>query len=90
MIYTRDMAKVLISVPDDLLTDIDHEAEARGMSRSRFLREAALHELGWPDPRALESAMRRGRAALAGIGAFDAAEVIAAQRRERDVRDQRR
>ena len=35
------MAKVLISMPDDLLDRIDREARARGSNRSRFVQEAA-------------------------------------------------
>ncbi len=84
------MTKVLISVPDALLSDIDREATTRGVSRSRFLREAALRELGWPDPRTLETALQRGRGALADAAAFESAELIAAERRARDVRDRRR
>jgi len=40
--YTRLMAKVLISLPDDLLERIDREADVRGSNRSRFLQEALL------------------------------------------------
>lgn len=36
------MAKVLISLPDDLLERIDREADVRGSNRSRFLHEALL------------------------------------------------
>ena len=45
--YTLGMAKVLISIPDDLLERIDREAGARGSNRSRFLQDAARRELGW-------------------------------------------
>ena len=41
------MAKVMISLPDELLERVDAEAERRGVSRSRVLREfaqAALEE----------------------------------------------
>lgn len=84
------MAKVLVSLPDELLADIDREARARGVSRSHFLRDAAVRELDQPDARAIESAMRQGQAALAGLGAFDSAAGIAAQRREQDARDRGR
>jgi metal-responsive CopG/Arc/MetJ family transcriptional regulator len=39
------MAKVMISVPDDLLERIDRFAKSRGMSRSALLRELAEREL---------------------------------------------
>jgi metal-responsive CopG/Arc/MetJ family transcriptional regulator len=39
------MAKVMISLPDDLLERIDVHARARHQSRSDFLRELAEREL---------------------------------------------
>lgn len=84
------MAKVLISVPDDLLERIDREADRRGASRSGFLQKAARSELGWPDPEALDSALERGRTALAGAGAFESAELIREARDAHDTRDRRR
>ena len=84
------MAKVLISVPDDLLRRIDREARARGSSRSGFLQEAALRQLGWPTTEALESAVKRGRDALAGAGAFESADLVRRDRQKRDAADRRR
>jgi len=39
------MAKVMVSLPDDLLERIDMQARARRESRSGFLRELAEREL---------------------------------------------
>jgi hypothetical protein len=39
------MAKVMVSLPDDLLERIDMQARARHESRSGFLRELAEREL---------------------------------------------
>lgn len=89
-VYTLAMAKVLISLPGDLLADIDREAEVRGLTRSAFLRRAAVHELGWRDPDELEAALEAGRAAIADLGPFDSAELIAEERRAHDERDRRR
>jgi predicted transcriptional regulator len=89
-VYTRSVAKVLISMPSDLLADIDREAEARGMSRSAFLRRAVTHELGWRDPEEIEAALAMGRAALADLGPFDSAELLAEEKQARDERDRRR
>jgi metal-responsive CopG/Arc/MetJ family transcriptional regulator len=75
------MEKVLISLPQELLADVDREAERRQVSRSAFLRRAALHELKWRDPEEIEAAMAAGQAAMADFGPFDAAEEI---RRMRD------
>ena len=84
------MAKVLISVSDGLLEQIDREADERGMSRSRFLREAAQRQLGWPDQGVLAQAVARGRAALAEAGAFESGVLVAEQRRALSRRDRRR
>jgi Arc/MetJ-type ribon-helix-helix transcriptional regulator len=93
-LYLQDiltgMAKVLISVPDDLLERIDREVRARGSNRSAFLRDAAQRELGWPDPGALAAALQRGRAALAAAGAFESAQLIGRDRQARDAADRRR
>lgn len=86
----RGMAKVLISMPDDLLERIDREAERRGATRSGLIQDAAQRELGWPDPAAFDAALEHGRAALAGAGAFESAELIRAERDARDARDRRR
>jgi predicted transcriptional regulator len=84
------MAKVLVSLPDELLERIDREARARGTTRSAFLQDAALRQLGWPAAETLRDALRRGREALADVGPFDSAEVIREQRLARDARDRRR
>ena len=81
------MAKVMVSLPDEVLARIDSEARRRGTTRSGLLRDAALRELGRPDPVALEAALARSRARFASAGRFDAAVLI---RAERDARDRRR
>jgi len=73
-------------MPDDLLERIDRAAARRDSSRSAFLQEAARRELGWPDMDAVQGALERGRAALAGVGRFESADLI---RRDRDERDRR-
>ena len=84
------MAKVLISMPDDLLARIDREARARGSNRSRFLQEAARRQLGWPRTDALAAALARGREALSDIGSFESSDLIREQRLARDADDRRR
>ena len=84
------MSKVLISVPEELLAEIDREALARGASRSGFLQDAARHELGRPSKVRIEAALERGRRALRDVGAFEAAEVIRTGRDARDAADRRR
>ncbi len=84
------MAKVLISLPDDLLERVDREVERRGASRSGFIRKAAQRELGWPDPAAFDQALKRGRAALRDVDSFESTELIRAGRDARDDADRRR
>lgn len=84
------MAKVMVSIPDPLLERIDRAARRRDTSRSGFLREAALRELGHPDPEAASEALARARAALAGTAPIDSAELIRSERDARDARDRRR
>lgn len=55
------MAKVMVSLPDDLLERIDVQARARHESRSGFLRELAERELA-----AEASRKRSGIQALLG------------------------
>lgn len=91
--YTRGMrttAKVMISLPLDLLERIDRAADERQTTRSGFLQAAARHELGWPDATVLDAAVERGRAALAGAGRFNSAVLIRDQRDARDADDRRR
>jgi predicted transcriptional regulator len=83
------MAKVLISMPDDLLARIDREAAKRQTNRSALLQEAARRELGWPDPAALDAALSRGREALASAGDFESAKLIRTERDARDKHDRR-
>ncbi len=80
------MAKIMISMPDDLLTRIDAEAARRGTSRSRLLQDAALRDLGRPDPDALDAALARSRARFGRAGSFESAEIV---RAERDAHDRR-
>jgi metal-responsive CopG/Arc/MetJ family transcriptional regulator len=84
------MAKVLISIPDDLLVRVDREAARRSTSRSGLLQTAVRRELGWPDAEEIDAAIDRGRAALASTESFESTEMIRADRDDRDARDRRR
>ena len=74
------MAKVMISLPDDVLARVDVEARRRGTSRSALLRDAALRELGRPDQGTVDAALARSRARFAHAGSFEAAALIRADR----------
>lgn len=81
------MAKVMISLPNDLLERVDREAAQRNTTRSAFLQEAAQRALGHPDPGAVDAALARSRARFARAGPFESAELI---REERDELSSRR
>ncbi|HSK50108.1 MAG TPA: ribbon-helix-helix protein, CopG family [Solirubrobacterales bacterium] len=84
------MAKVLISVPDELLARIDREVASLGGSRSGFIQEAARRRLGWAAPEEIDGALARGRSALASAGKFESVDLIRADRDRRDDRDRSR
>lgn len=44
-VYTHPVAKVMISIPDDLLMRLDSQARANRETRSGFLRRLAEREL---------------------------------------------
>lgn len=82
------MAKVLVSMDDDLLARIDKEARARGLSRSAYLSQLAARELeGRPGPGARPAV----RGALARLDVLfgrqpGLEDATAAVRHERDAR----
>jgi len=84
------MAKVMISLPDDLLARIDGEAQRRGETRSGFLRNVASRQLSRTDPHALDTELERLRKVVDKLGPFDSADVIRQERDALDERDHRR
>ena len=75
------MSKVMVSIPDDLLRQIDEEARRRSTSRSALLAEAARCELTRPRPAAVAEAIARSEERFRAAGTFEAASLV---RRERD------
>ena len=84
------MAKVLVSIPDDLLERVDREADRRRITRSALLQQAARRELGWSDISAIDAALQRGREAMVGAGTFESVDEIRRERDEHDVLHRRR
>lgn len=70
----------MVSLPEDLLADLDREAARRGSSRSALLAVAARRELDQQDPAEVDAALEQARAALRGIGSFEAADLVRAER----------
>jgi len=77
------MSKVMVSLPEELLQQIDAEARRRSVSRSALLAEAARRELDRPDRGAVDEAIRRSERRFENAGSFDSAELV---RRDRDDR----
>lgn len=57
-VYTRPVAKVMISIPDQLLERVDARASAAGETRSGFLQRLAERELEAADTRKREEVER--------------------------------
>lgn len=74
------MPKVMVSLPADLLADVDREAQRRGSSRSALLATAARRELEQQDPAVVDRALERARESLRGAGSFEAADLVRAER----------
>jgi hypothetical protein len=81
--------KVMVSLPDDLLHDLDSEAQRRSMTRSALLATAARRELARRDPEAVAEAVARSERRFRAAGAFDATALVRADRDGRDNRDGR-
>lgn len=77
------MAKVMVSLPEDLLAELDAEVARRSTSRSALLAAAARRELARPDPEQVAAAIARSEMRFAGAGAFEAGDLV---RHDRDSR----
>jgi len=74
------MAKVMISLPDDLLEQVDAEALKRATSRSALLAAAARRELQRRDPDAVAAAIARSQQRFRDAGSFDSTGLVRADR----------
>jgi len=77
------MSKVMISLTEELLMEIDGEARRRGMSRSALLAAAARRELDRPDPDEVAAAIARSEERFRRAGGFESAELVRADRDSR-------
>jgi predicted transcriptional regulator len=74
--YNDGMSKVMVSLPDELVRDLDKEARRRSTSRSALLATAARRELARRDPEAVADAVARSEKRFRDAGAFDAADLV--------------
>lgn len=81
--YTPSMSKVMVSLPEDLLAQIDDEAQRRSMSRSALLAAAARRELERRDPDAVAAAVARSEDRFRRAGSFNATDLVRADRDRR-------
>ena len=77
------MSKVMVSLPEDLLAELDAEAERRSTSRSALLAAAARRELARPDSERVAAAIARSEQRFDDAGTFEAAGLV---RHDRDSR----
>jgi len=77
------MSKVMVSLPDELLKEIDREARRRATSRSALLATAARSELIRRDPEAVAEAIARSEKRFRTAGTFDAADLVDQDRARR-------
>lgn len=80
MVYPPGVAKVMVSLPDELLERVDAEVRKRATSRSALLALAARRELERRDPDAMAAALERSRGRFRATGAFESAAVVRADR----------
>jgi metal-responsive CopG/Arc/MetJ family transcriptional regulator len=70
------MSKVMVSLPEDLLEEIDEAARRRSVSRSALLAAGARRELQRPDPEAFDRAIAESEERFRDAGPFEAADLI--------------
>lgn len=78
------MSKVMVSLPAELLAELDAAAKRRSTSRSALLADAARRELRRRDSGEVVAAIARSERRFDSAGTFEAADLV------RDDRDSRR
>ena len=81
--YTRFMSKVMVSLPDDLLAQLDAEVKRRSTSRSALLASAARRELARADAADLAAAIERSERRFSTAGSFESADLVQLDRDDR-------
>ena len=74
------MSKVMVSLPDDLLAELDAEVKRRSTSRSALLAAAARRELARRDTAEVAAAVMRSEHRFRYAGRFDSADIVRADR----------
>lgn len=74
------MPKVMVSLPAELLADLDREAARRGSTRSALIAVATRRELEQHDASELDALLEQARVAMRTSGAFESADLVRAER----------
>ena len=77
------MSKVMVSLAEELLAEIDAEAKRRSTSRSALLAAAARRELARRDNGLVAAAIERSEKRFGNSGVFEAADLVRADRDSR-------
>lgn len=77
------MSKIMVSLPEDLLAEVDAEARRRATSRSALLAAAARRELARPDSESVAEAIARSEHRFRNAGTFESSDLV---RNDRDSR----
>jgi metal-responsive CopG/Arc/MetJ family transcriptional regulator len=77
------MSKVMVSLPDDLLVQLDAEVKRRSTTRSALLAAAARRELARRDSADLTAAIERSELRFRRAGGFESADLVRSDRDDR-------
>lgn len=77
------MVKVMVSLPEDLLVQIDAEVERRSTTRSAFLANAARRELVRRDRADVVAAIERSEQRFRHAGSFESGDLVRSDRDDR-------
>ena len=73
----------MVSLPDDLLAELDAEVKRRSTTRSALIAAAARRELARQDPADLVAAIERSERRFRAAGRFESAELVRSDREGR-------
>ena len=82
-----DVKKVLITLPESLLSEVDYLASMDNKNRSEFIREAMQHYLQERKRLALRAQLIQGYSEMAGINADISEEWLEAENEANDLLD---
>lgn len=81
--YNVEVSKVMVSLPEDLLAELDVEVKRRSTTRSALLATAARRELARQDPAAVAAAVERSERRFRSAGSFESADLVRSDREDR-------